>query len=50
MTRLYNNSIHNIAGVFSKQGKDEAMQWYERALAGKEKALGKDYLSTLVTA
>ncbi|KAF3234348.1 hypothetical protein TWF217_003778 [Orbilia oligospora] len=42
--------MHNIALVFSKQGKyDEAMQWYERALAGYEKALGKDHPSTLDT-
>ncbi|KAF3240648.1 hypothetical protein TWF128_011263 [Orbilia oligospora] len=42
--------MHNIALVFSKQGKyDEAMQWYERALAGREKALGKDHPSTLST-
>ncbi|KAF3275832.1 hypothetical protein TWF132_002603 [Orbilia oligospora] len=43
--------VHSIAAVFSKQGKyDEAMQWYQRALAGKEKALGKDHPSTLATA
>ncbi|KAF3155068.1 hypothetical protein TWF788_006463, partial [Orbilia oligospora] len=42
--------VHNIALVFSNQGKyDEAMQWYERALAGSEKALGKDHPSTLST-
>ncbi|KAF3159962.1 hypothetical protein TWF751_000514 [Orbilia oligospora] len=42
--------VHNIALVFSNQGKyDEAMQWYERALAGREKALGKDHPSTLST-
>ncbi|EPS38343.1 hypothetical protein H072_8027 [Dactylellina haptotyla CBS 200.50] len=42
--------IHNIALVFNKQGKyDEAMRWYERALAGKEKALGKEHPSILST-
>ncbi|KAF3164448.1 hypothetical protein TWF225_001662 [Orbilia oligospora] len=42
--------VHNIAGVFSNQGKyDEAMQWYQRAIAGSEKALGKDHPSTLDT-
>ncbi|KAF3118820.1 hypothetical protein TWF569_004775 [Orbilia oligospora] len=42
--------VHSIAIVFDNQGKyDEAMQWYERALAGSEKALGKDQPSTLST-
>ncbi|KAK6356076.1 hypothetical protein TWF718_000450 [Orbilia javanica] len=40
--------INDIALVFDHQGKyDDAMQWYERALAGKEKVLGKDHSSTL---
>ncbi|KAK6500012.1 hypothetical protein TWF481_010371 [Arthrobotrys musiformis] len=42
--------FHNIALVFYNQGKhDEAMQWYERALSGKEKAFGRDHPSTLNT-
>ncbi|KAK6529980.1 hypothetical protein TWF694_003355 [Orbilia ellipsospora] len=42
--------FHSIASVFKNQGKyDEAMWWYERALAGKEKALGKNHLETLIT-
>ncbi|KAF3311286.1 hypothetical protein TWF173_008432 [Orbilia oligospora] len=28
---------------------DEAMNWYQRTLAGKEKALGKDHPDTLAT-
>ncbi|KAK6356063.1 hypothetical protein TWF718_000437 [Orbilia javanica] len=42
--------VHSIASIFSNQGKyDEAMQWYERALSGKEKILGKHHPSTLDT-
>ncbi|KAK6356073.1 hypothetical protein TWF718_000447 [Orbilia javanica] len=41
---------HNIARVFDNQGKyDEAMQWYERALAGTKKVLGEDHPSTFDT-
>ncbi|KAF3174044.1 hypothetical protein TWF751_005184 [Orbilia oligospora] len=40
--------VHSIAIVFFNQGKyDEAMQWYERALAGFEKAFGKNHPLTL---
>ena len=40
--------FHNIALVFSKQRQyDKALEWYERALAGKEKALGVDNPDTL---
>ncbi|RVD84000.1 uncharacterized protein DFL_005767 [Arthrobotrys flagrans] len=40
----------NMALVFKNQGKyDEAMQWYERALSGKENTLGKDHPSILNT-
>ncbi|KAF3271333.1 hypothetical protein TWF217_005731 [Orbilia oligospora] len=40
--------VHSIAIVFFNQGKyDEAMQWYKRALAGFEKAFGKDHPLTL---
>ncbi|KAK6495581.1 hypothetical protein TWF481_002629 [Arthrobotrys musiformis] len=43
-------TVNDIASVFGSQGKyDEAMQWYEQALAGSEKALGKDHLDTLAT-
>ncbi|KAF3922111.1 hypothetical protein ABW20_dc0110461 [Dactylellina cionopaga] len=43
-------SIHESAVVLENQGKyDEAMQWYQQALAGKEKALGKDDPDTLIT-
>ncbi|KAF3931136.1 hypothetical protein ABW20_dc0109170 [Dactylellina cionopaga] len=42
--------VHNIALTFQHQGKyDKAMRWYERALAGYEKALGVDHPSTLRT-
>ncbi|KAF3159958.1 hypothetical protein TWF751_000510 [Orbilia oligospora] len=48
--QMFFDHVHNIALVFSNQGKyDEAMQWYTRALAGCEKALGKDHPSTLDT-
>ncbi|KAF3240645.1 hypothetical protein TWF128_011260 [Orbilia oligospora] len=41
-------AFSNIASVFDNQGKyHKAMQWYERALAGCEKVLGKDHPSTL---
>ncbi|KAF3922296.1 hypothetical protein ABW20_dc0107567 [Dactylellina cionopaga] len=43
-------TVNNIALVFYNQGKyEESMRWYERALAGKETALGKDHPSTLAT-
>ncbi|RVD86093.1 uncharacterized protein DFL_004387 [Arthrobotrys flagrans] len=43
-------SMINIALVFNNQGNyDEVMQWYERALTGREKALGKDHPLTLST-
>src|SRR5947208_15125339 len=39
-----------LAVVFHKQGRyDDALEWHERALAGKEKTLGKDHPSTLDT-
>src|SRR5579871_3939840 len=41
-------NTYHFASVFDNQGKyNEAMQWYERALASYEKALGKDHPSTL---
>ncbi|KAF3112298.1 hypothetical protein TWF706_010885 [Orbilia oligospora] len=48
---LDNVEIYNIAIIFDNQSRyDEAMQWYKRALAGYEKALGKDHPSTLAVA
>ena len=39
-----------MAFLFSNQGKyDTALEWYKRALAGKEKSLGPDHPSTLTT-
>src|SRR5437763_1901998 len=39
-----------MAITFRNQSRyDEALEWYGRALAGKEKALGKDHPSTLTT-
>jgi len=36
--------------VFHKQGElEKALEWYQRALDGKEKTLGKDHPSTLST-
>ncbi|KAK6356062.1 hypothetical protein TWF718_000436 [Orbilia javanica] len=44
------DAMRAIAVVFLNQGKyNEGMRWYERALAGQEKALGKDHPSTLIT-
>ncbi|RPB28754.1 hypothetical protein L211DRAFT_818649 [Terfezia boudieri ATCC MYA-4762] len=43
-------TIHNVAGVFHYQGQHEkALEWYERILAGSEKALGVDHPDTLIT-
>lgn len=43
-------AVNYIGRVFDNQGKyDTAMQWYERALAGREKTLGKDHPDTLTT-
>ncbi|EPS36659.1 hypothetical protein H072_9789 [Dactylellina haptotyla CBS 200.50] len=42
--------IQNLAAIFDKQYKhDEAIKWYNRALAGRENILGKDHWSTLQT-
>ena len=39
-----------MANVFFRQEKyDEALNWYRRALSGKERSLGKDYPNTLIT-
>ena len=39
-----------MASVFYDQGKyDDALEWYRRALSGRERALGKDHPSTLTT-
>ncbi|KAK6538137.1 hypothetical protein TWF694_011019 [Orbilia ellipsospora] len=43
-------TFNDEAGVFDSQGKYKvAMQSYERALAGREKILGRDHPSTLET-
>ncbi|KAF3920525.1 hypothetical protein ABW20_dc0108726 [Dactylellina cionopaga] len=42
--------IHNIAMVLQNQRKfSEAMQWYQKALAGQSKTLGEDHPETLIT-
>ena len=39
-----------MAMVFDKQGAyDKALKWYQRALEGREKPLGKGHPSTLTT-
>ena len=43
-------AMHNLGDLYSDRGRlDEAEAFYERALQGKEKALGPDYMSTLDT-
>lgn len=43
-------ALHNLGYMFSKVGKfDEAEMMYQRALQGKEKALGPEHISTLLT-
>ena len=43
-------AFHGLGDLYSDQGKlQEAEEMYERALAGKEKALGLDHMSTLDT-
>jgi tetratricopeptide (TPR) repeat protein len=43
-------AIHNLGLLYWNQGKlDKAEEMYERALQGKEKALGRDHTSTLDT-
>src|SRR2546421_111142 len=42
--------LDDVGANFYTQGRyKEALEWYERALAGSEKALGKDHPSTLDT-
>jgi hypothetical protein len=42
------NTIHKLGMLYRAQSKlDQAEQMYQRALAGKEKALGPDHTSTL---
>src|SRR5437763_1584167 len=44
------SELHKTAVVYYMQGHyGDALEWYERALTGKEKALGKDHPSTLNT-
>jgi tetratricopeptide (TPR) repeat protein len=39
-----------MASVFDNQGQyEKALEWYRRALEGREKTLGKDHPSTLHT-
>jgi tetratricopeptide (TPR) repeat protein len=43
-------ATHNLGNLYADQGKlDKAEEMYERALEGKEKALGHDHTSTLDT-
>jgi len=42
--------VNNLAVVTTNQGRyEDAREWYERALAGKENVHGKDHPSTLKT-
>ncbi|KAF8467212.1 hypothetical protein BDZ91DRAFT_762700 [Kalaharituber pfeilii] len=44
------HTVHNIAVVYEQQGKySQALELYQRALAGYEKSLGVDHPSTLRT-
>jgi tetratricopeptide (TPR) repeat protein len=48
--RVILGAIHSLANLYSDQGKlDEAEKMYQRALQGKEKALGAEHTSTLAT-
>ncbi|KAJ5904683.1 uncharacterized protein N7473_001599 [Penicillium subrubescens] len=43
-------AFHGLGDLYSNQGKlQEAEEMYQQALAGKEKALGSDHMSTLNT-
>ncbi|PLB48776.1 hypothetical protein P170DRAFT_464400 [Aspergillus steynii IBT 23096] len=43
-------AFHSLGDLYFDQGKlQEAEEMYQRALAGKEKALGSDHMSTLQT-
>nr|POF13599.1 nephrocystin-3 [Quercus suber] len=43
-------AFHNLGQLYADQGKlDQAEQMYDRALRGKERALGPDHISTLQT-
>ncbi|KAL1598071.1 hypothetical protein SLS59_007081 [Nothophoma quercina] len=47
---LSTTTSHNLGDLYADQGKlGEAEEMYERALEGKEKALGPDHTSTLST-
>jgi hypothetical protein len=39
----------NIAAILEEQGEYKALEWYQRALDGYEKTLGKDHPDTLGT-
>ena len=41
-------TVNNMALVFGNQGEyEKALEWYQRALDGREKTPGKDHPSTL---
>jgi tetratricopeptide (TPR) repeat protein len=43
-------TVNNMALVYESQGDySKALEWYDRALAGKERSLGRDHPSTLTT-
>jgi tetratricopeptide (TPR) repeat protein len=45
-----NHNSRNMAEIFNAQGQyEKALQWYQRALDGYEKNLGKDHPSILKT-
>lgn len=42
--------VNNMAWLYDKQGRYyESLEWYKRALSGRETALGKDHPDTLIT-
>jgi len=44
------STVNNLGSLYDDQGKlKEAEEMYQRALEGKEKALGSDHTSTLDT-
>jgi tetratricopeptide (TPR) repeat protein len=48
--RVMLGATHDLGNLYWRQGKlDKAEEMYTRALEGKEKALGRDYTSTLST-
>jgi tetratricopeptide (TPR) repeat protein len=44
------DTVNNMGMVFDRQGEHgKALEWFQRALDGKERTLGKDHPSTLDT-